>query len=282
MKSPIKKRKILVVIAWKPELTSQEQKLLVMQLIETRGSFWQSPTGGVEKEEDFAAAALREAQEETGLKFSTWPQYLGLEYEFDGRWGAARERAFLLWTIGGTKPPMVTLDPTEHQAYEWLELEAAEEKVKYPANKEAILRAAQAPSPLLLSRSGIFFQDGQEITNARTVELLHNSLTSIDGHFLVRTGNEELPIIVEDCPRFICHFYSESGRVKFLGGREEMLHPETIKVSSENRLYCQCENGMSALFLSPAYYEITKDVSDASGQYVLHFLGRDYVLGVAH
>lgn len=48
-------------------------------------------------------------------------------------------------------------------------------------------------------------------------------------------------------------------------------------------LVCKIRNGWDATFLPGAYYEIAKDVRESgASEYVLHFLGRDYRITVAH
>jgi 8-oxo-dGTP pyrophosphatase MutT (NUDIX family) len=275
-------QKALTVIVWKAEPGARDKRILVLKLTEKRGAFWQPVTGGVEEGETFAQAALREAEEETGLKFERQPQYLGLEYEFEGQHGPAVERAFFLPVYGGEKPPTPRLDPREHTEYRWVLPREAAALVKYPANRQAIERSGQDLPPLFLTRRGVFLQEGEEISHERTAELLHSSLhRTPSGLFHVSIDDDELDVVVEDTPRFVRAYDRDSGKLKLSDGMEEALDPKTLRVRPDNTLVCQLRSGWGALFLSPAYYEIAKDIREESGKYLLHFRGRDYDLSVA-
>lgn len=275
-------RKAMVVIVW-AEKPGSPKKVLVLRLNPSRGAYWQPVTGKIEEGESFLDGALREAQEETGLRFERHPQYLGLEYGFQGKWGPATERAFFLPIFGGDSPPTPTLDGKEHDAYEWLDPEDAATRVKWPSNKAAIERATSGPSPLFLSRRGAFFQDGEEVTHQRTLDLLHKSLVRVGGSgWAVNVGGEELDVVLEDTPRFVLSYDRWTGMMSLSDGNVEELKPETLKVRPENGLVCVLANGWEAAFSSPAYYEIAKDISEsAAGEYLLYFRGRSHVLPVA-
>lgn len=283
-------RKAMVVIVWaerpsavKPGEKPPPRKVLVLRLNPARGAYWQPVTGKVEEGETFAEGALREAEEETGLRFERQPQYLGLEYGFQGKWGPATERAFFLPLFGGDSPPTPTLDGKEHDAYEWLDPAEAVTRVKWPSNKAAIERATSGPSPLFLSRRGAFFQDGEEVTHERTRELLHKSLVRIGANgWAVNVAGEELDVVLEDTPRFVLSYDRWTGMMSLSDGNTEELRPDTLRARPENGLVCTLANGWEAAFSSPAYYEIAKDITEsAPGEYVLNFRGRSHVLRVA-
>ena len=275
-------RKALVVIVW-AQAPGSPRKVLVLRLIPRRGGFWQPVTGKVEEGETYAEGALREAEEESGLKFERFPQYLGLESTFPGRDGyTVKERAFFLPLFGGKEPPAPTLDGKEHDAYEWLAPAEAAARVKWPGNRAAIERATSGASPLFLSKRGTFFQDGEEITHERTATLLHKSLARAGSGWIVRVSGEELDVVLEDTPRFVVSYDREAGQMRLSNGESEPLDPATLRVRKEGGLVCRLANGWDAAFSSPAYYEIAKDVEEsAAGDYVLHFRGRSHKLPVA-
>lgn len=272
-------RKALIVITWRPAPASQELQVLLLKVNQNRGGFWQSPTGKVEAGEDYPEGALREAEEETGFRFERSPQYLGLEYSFEGRWGPALERAFVLPIVGGNMPPLPTLDPKEHEEYQWVTPQEATRIVKHDANREAIARACT--SPLFLSSRGLFFQEGEEITHERTVELLHRSIQKMNSGYQVVIGKESLELIVEDTPRFISGYDRHTGELRFTHGEKRILNPKQLLVRKDHAFILE-DPDWPAKFLSSAYYEIMKDVREESQKYILYFLGRDYYLRIAH
>jgi lipoyl(octanoyl) transferase len=136
-----KHRKAQVVLA-AIDPKQQKFKVLLLQTNKKRGEFWQNITGKVEDGESFDEGALRETMEETGLALEWLIEFLdlGLTHEFvDQRQRRCQERSFLV-LIEHEFP--VRLDPNEHQAYRWVELEALDQdSVKYPTNYESLQRA---------------------------------------------------------------------------------------------------------------------------------------------
>jgi dATP pyrophosphohydrolase len=114
--------------------------------------FWQSVTGAKDRDDEpFAATAVREVLEETGIDARTgvladW----GLEnvYEIYPRWrhryppGVTHntEHVFGLQVAAGTP---VRLHPREHTAWRWLPWRAAADACFSPSNAEAILLLPQ-------------------------------------------------------------------------------------------------------------------------------------------
>ena len=49
-------------------LINDENKVFVAKRIDNPKNFWQMPQGGVDKDEDFLTAALRELKEETNIQ----------------------------------------------------------------------------------------------------------------------------------------------------------------------------------------------------------------------
>ena len=274
-------RKALIVIVWRPYRGAEECKTLLLKVCPERGAFWQSATGKVEENETFIEGALREAQEETGFQFDHFPQFLALDYEFQGRWGPAQERAYLL-NLYSELPPTPTLDPSEHTEFVWANLAEAISFVKFPNNRLAIERSMTPFPPLFLTKTGIFFHEGEEITHTRTKELFHKSLVNQNGSFQIISGMDHVPVWVEETPAFIQKYNPQNGMIHLLDGSEEPLNPKSIIIGKDNAFTCEIARGWRAVFLSPAYYEMTKSIESLDGKYILNFLGHSYELSITN
>ena len=125
--------------------------VLLLKTRADRGGFWQPVTGGVEENETFEQAALREAEEETHLAFVSPLQDLLFEYEFQGRWGQARERVYALEASflknaenaaplqSSSGLPLaalsVKIDPTEHDEWQWVNPSEALNWLHFDSNR---------------------------------------------------------------------------------------------------------------------------------------------------
>ncbi|MEO5969092.1 MAG: NUDIX domain-containing protein [Bdellovibrionia bacterium] len=110
---------------------------LILKTRPDRGGFWQPITGGVEKEENLAEAALREAQEETGIVYKEAPEPLFYEFEFESRGHLFTEHGFSLpikaLDDSGTLPA-VKIDPKEHVEYQWVTAREAFKTIAHASN----------------------------------------------------------------------------------------------------------------------------------------------------
>ncbi|MBL7665835.1 MAG: NUDIX domain-containing protein [Bacteriovoracaceae bacterium] len=133
-----KHKKVQVVII-------SDGEVLLLKTNEKRGLFWQNVTGTVEKGEDFLPAALREAEEETGLKLKNIDKQILLPktYYFTDRFEReVEEKCFLLIS---KKRWDVKIDPKEHLEYHWKKMkDVTSENYKFPSNFEAFELAKKA------------------------------------------------------------------------------------------------------------------------------------------
>lgn len=128
------------VQVWIVNRTSDGDEVLLFRVIAKRGGGWHPVTGSVEEHEsrvsDWLGAAKRETREETGIppEAGEWID-LDYDFEFDGRWGRARERAYalLLQDFQGE----VTLDPSEHEDLRWVALADAGAEVGFESQRLA-------------------------------------------------------------------------------------------------------------------------------------------------
>ena len=96
-----------------------DEKILLLhrQDHKSYGNKWGAPAGKVNENEGIKTAALRELEEETGIKVSKkMIKYLNTLYvkypDFDF--------IFHMFFLRMVKQPMVTLDPNTHKAYSWV------------------------------------------------------------------------------------------------------------------------------------------------------------------
>ena len=111
--------------------------------------YWHLVAGGVEWDEEPAAAAARELAEETGLAADPVPLAGPLSYDLSGDPEPVRQRfhegtdRITVWAFAADAPPgwEPTLD-AEHVDYRWLDTDAAVALLHYPEPREAVRRAA--------------------------------------------------------------------------------------------------------------------------------------------
>ncbi len=119
---------------------SGEFRVLLLKTIPERESFWQPVTGGIEHGETPEVAARREVFEETGLIPSEPLFSLGEPFDFESRWGPAREVAFGCQVEGSSSaPPGVRLDPREHDQFAWVFAEKALEQLRFDSNAQMLI-----------------------------------------------------------------------------------------------------------------------------------------------
>lgn len=128
---------------------------LLLRRVPSRGGFWQGVTGGVETQETLDEAALRELQEETALTPSRlFP--LGFSYTFVPKKAAASrgtptppvtEHVYLALLEAKVDP---TLDPAEHDAWDWFAYPEARVWLRWPENVEALRRCENFIARVLL------------------------------------------------------------------------------------------------------------------------------------
>lgn len=114
-------------------------RVLLLKTIPARGEFWQPVTGSVELGETLPQAALREAQEESGLKFRTEPLALNYDFRFKSKHGFVHEHSYALEALTeGARLPHVVLDSKEHLEFQWARPEDAMSWLKFESNRKTL------------------------------------------------------------------------------------------------------------------------------------------------
>lgn len=136
----MKKNKVQTVVFY--TAPNQRKVFLLLKMNEQRGFFWQNITGGVEAGEDFRSAAIREAQEETGITTENIKKITpsSLEFHFIDQWkNEVTEKVFF---VEATGPWEIKLDPKEHCEFSWVTQEQIKESsVHYPSNYKCLMEA---------------------------------------------------------------------------------------------------------------------------------------------
>jgi hypothetical protein len=116
-----------------------------------------------------------------------------------------------------------------------------------------------------IDREGRWFFRGEEITHRKTYLLYCRSLTlDAAGRFLLRVGKEECPVEVEDAPfvvKSLDFIPADGGKIKSIDlllndETREPLQPETLRVGTQNVLYCQVRGGSFAARFSRGAYQL--------------------------
>ena len=121
-------------------LLNKENKVFVARRIDNPKNFWQMPQGGVDKGEDFLAAAFRELEEETNIKnvslikeidgITTYelPDHL-LGIIWKGKYKGQKQKWFLMKFTGDDKEIDINTKNPEFLDWKWIDLEQITEVV---------------------------------------------------------------------------------------------------------------------------------------------------------
>ena len=115
-------------------LLNKENKVFVAKRIDNPKNFWQMPQGGVDKGEDFLAAAFRELEEETNIKnvslikeidgITTYelPDHL-LGIIWKGKYKGQKQKWFLMKFTGDDKEIDINTKNPEFLDWKWIDLD---------------------------------------------------------------------------------------------------------------------------------------------------------------
>ena len=121
-------------------LLNKENKVFVAKRIDNPKNFWQMPQGGVDKGENFLAAAFRELEEETNIKnvslikeidgITTYelPDHL-LGIIWKGKYKGQKQKWFLMKFIGDEKEIDINTRNPEFLDWKWIDIDQITEVV---------------------------------------------------------------------------------------------------------------------------------------------------------
>ena len=113
---------------------NKENKIFVAKRIDNPKNFWQMPQGGVDKNEDYFAAALRELKEETSITsiklikeiegnftYILPDNLIGIIWK--GRFRGQKQKWFIMKFIGEDSEINIKTKHPEFLDWKWIELE---------------------------------------------------------------------------------------------------------------------------------------------------------------
>jgi hypothetical protein len=133
---------------------------------------------------------------------------------------------------------------------------------------------------LILTKNGVWLSNGEEIEHERTIQAFSKNLFRCKDGFEIRIGNERKTVHVEDTIYFVTGMEGDPDlgySIRLNDGRTLELDPKTLDYRS-GRLTCKVfhpneQTHEEARFLSPAYYEILKDLQKTIDGYSIEIEG---------
>jgi len=116
----------------------------------TKRPLWEFPKGGVDGAETLLQTALRELEEEAGLRADQVTLVPGFEWSESYRFTSGRETERTLihkkvtYFLAESSSVEIQLAPKEISEYAWLELEEALRRLKYKERRRMLREAAAA------------------------------------------------------------------------------------------------------------------------------------------
>src|SRR5262245_22655115 len=116
----------------------------------TKRPLWEFPKGGVDGQETLLQTALRELEEEAGLRADQVRLVPGFEWSESYRFTSGREAERTLihkkvtYYLAESSTVEVQLEPKEISEHAWLELEEALRRLKYKERRRMLREAAAA------------------------------------------------------------------------------------------------------------------------------------------
>lgn len=126
-----------------------------------------------------------------------------------------------------------------------------------------------------LSAEGAWSHGGTEFTNERVADLFHRSVEwdEASAQYVLHIGQQRATFSREDTAYFVADLDGEifPPQLRLLGGQEENLRPETLRVGDRHQVYCDLQNKHRARFTRAAHQHLMKY---ASGEQEFTFGGQ--------
>lgn len=110
-------------------------------LLKSRTGDWEFPKGGVDEDEELQQSALRECEEEAGVKDVKIHNGFSQTYNYVFEWDNEKIKKTVHLYVGKVFNPENVLISHEHNDYNWYTFNEALDKLKYESMKEALRSA---------------------------------------------------------------------------------------------------------------------------------------------
>ncbi|HDH97106.1 MAG TPA: DUF1285 domain-containing protein [Proteobacteria bacterium] len=131
---------------------------------------------------------------------------------------------------------------------------------------------------LVLDKNGRWLYKGEEITHPRLLAVLWRNLERTDdGEYVVREGDEEIPVVVEDAPYVVETTREDDDGITLVlcDGTHERFDVQQFWISDDNIPYTRVKGGrFVARFSRAAYSQLFDKVIEEDGRYYLEVCGR--------
>ena len=132
--------------------TERGREYLLLRRVRSHGGFWQSVTGSLEGDETHVEAAVREVYEETGYRPLAGELIeLGIVnvFEIAPQWRVkyapgVTHNEEVCFALSVAKQDVV-VDPLEHDAFAWVDYDAAVGMLYWESNRRAFAAVADLP-----------------------------------------------------------------------------------------------------------------------------------------
>jgi hypothetical protein len=148
--------------------------------------------------------------------------------------------------------------------------------------------SAIPPCNIFVAKDGKWYHEGAEIIHRPLfLWMIQNMEKTEDGLYIVHLNNQKCYLEVEDTPLVVTQVdfkpdESGDGEEVWLtlnDESQEVLDPETLRISPENILYCTVKKGVfPARFLRPAYYQMAEKIEEGEDGFCLVLKNRKYPL----